>query len=112
MAIRLPFYTESSFTYSINLGNTNYNFEFNWMDRTERWYMTLSDTFGNVIQSNIKLVPNLYLVRPHEDFVEGANLYLLRETSNTSVMVTRDNIGVGKEFNLYLVGLEEFNNDN
>lgn len=108
MALKLPFYPDSAFNYSINLGENTYKLFFSWVDRTESWYLTIQDSSDNIVQKRIKLKPNMYLVRPHLPFVNGSNLYLLRETSNLNSIVTRDNIGEGKDFNLFLVEDKEF----
>lgn len=86
-------------TQVITLGGTTFNLELKYKERTQRWYMTLSDIDGNPLVTEKKIVDGQSLTGLWD--IEGlfGDIWCER-VYGLDVYPTRDTLGIGKAFNL------------
>lgn len=89
---------------TLSLGGIIYKLRFTYNERDNkdmgRWRITLSDEFGNTIFSGIKLLEVQDLLGGYKpDAFEGSLLVMqMRDTPDSVIF---DNIGIGKDYELW-----------
>ena len=51
------------YSFRTNLDGIDYQFNFDWFEREDRWYMAISTTEGQVLCSNVKVLANWPMLR-------------------------------------------------
>lgn len=92
---------------SVKLGEQMYTIELVYKQRTDRWYMTLSDTEGNHLLTEKKCVTGQTLTGLHGLDGFGGYLYVQR-TYGKEDYPSRHNFGAGKEFELLYFSEDEY----
>lgn len=95
-------------TQVVTLGDSVFVIELKYKARNKRWYMTLRDTDNNILLAEKKCVPTELLTGLYD--IEGlyGDIYVERVYGN-SAYPSRDNFGIGKEFELRYFTEEEIN---
>lgn len=91
---------------TVSLSGRNYIFEVSYNERSKRWYIDISLSGSDVVNS-VKVMENYDLTGRYclQDFPDGELFCArLRETSDP---VGRDNFGIGKDYELLYLTLEE-----
>lgn len=106
MPVSIPTPNTANTKQSITLGGKEYEFTQKFNERDSRWRLSISLS-GEVIISGIKLVENRRLLSRYilSDFDHG-DLFCMRRKS-TSEDVGRNNLGIGKEYELIYLTNEE-----
>lgn len=104
---RIPVPDSANPTITVSLGGKTYNFTYSFNSISGRYYLDISYQ-GNLIIPSLKLLPNTYLLKKYalSDFSHGD--LILINIGSTTEEAGRDNIGIGKPYELFYVSNEEF----
>jgi hypothetical protein len=103
MIVQLPLSTDTPQTFSIQLGDSTYQFTLRWNDRSSVWQMDMADaTSGDAIVSGIGLVLGTDLLLPYSLGIGG--LMVVDETG-THTEATLDSLG--STTNVYWLSSDE-----
>ncbi|AXN57384.1 structural protein [Erwinia phage Tian] len=93
-------------TQTVTLDKIPFLIELRFKSRQERWYLTIKDTDGNILISEVKCVPNTTLTGRY-GLPEIYGDIFVERFYGSSEYPTRNNFGIGKEFGLVYQPLEE-----
>lgn len=84
MPVILPFDSDdANYDFSTTLDGTLYAFDVHWNGRANAWYIAVSDQFGNLIATGIKIVIGVVLGDTCTDPRFPAGALLAFDTANT-----------------------------
>lgn len=107
MALSLNVPVSPSAFYNMSIENNSYKFSFRWQTRGKCWYFSMEDSKGNVISRNVKLTPNMSLMRQNLDKAPKGSLQIIKRTNDFKQIPGRSNVGPGKDFELMYYSVEE-----
>lgn len=86
MAITLPTRTDAArYDFVISLAGTNYKFLFDWNERDQAWFMTISTEAGEVIWAGQRVVINVGLGNHLADARLPVGLLRAEDTTNSGL---------------------------
>ncbi|WP_400217233.1 phage baseplate plug protein [Escherichia coli] len=88
------------------LGGQTFNIEMKYKERTKRWYLTLINSDGEILLSEKKCLNQMFITEPYVITGFDGGLFVERVYGDDTYP-TRDNFGVGKEFELKYFPKEE-----
>lgn len=107
MALNIPIPNSSYSEQEVSLSGVKYNFIFRYIGRDQRWRIDIFDNNKDPIIHGIKIMENQDLTgRYNLPSFSNGNLYCLRVKQDLTP-VSRDNIGLGKAYNLLYFSNEE-----
>lgn len=91
----------------VSLGGESYSFKFSFNSTNDKYYLDIIYQ-GVTIISGLKLIPNVYLLKKYalSNFSHGDLIVV--NMNNTPDDVGRDNLGIGKPYELFYISNEEF----
>jgi hypothetical protein len=99
MPLLVPVLDQAHHEYTITLDEHNISLGFMWQDASASWFMQLKDNSGEIVQDYVKVLPEVPLARRGNiDFGEFNLFAVAVDRSNPDQIITRDNLGIGKEF--------------
>lgn len=110
--IPTPEYSNNDISVSIN--GVSYRLLVQWMERQEAWYLSISNTDGSPVISNIRMDYGINLLEQYNITIfEGARLFLTRSASRNEPL-TFNNLGLDRFYTLAYATdqeLEDFTNN-
>ena len=91
----LPSNTVPKQSYNVVIEDKEYKLSFTYLTRQTSWYFSISDVEGNLIVSNVRLVPNIYLLTQYQsdDLPKGDFIIYYKSYSYPSCPeITFDNL--------------------
>jgi hypothetical protein len=106
MALKINVPDSANTQSNVSLGGSNYLFDFTFNDRDGRYRLTISLNGESVI-SGLKLIENVIITQKYDlpDFDHGE--LLLVKIKDTTDPAGRNNIGIGKAYELIYLSNEE-----
>jgi hypothetical protein len=98
-------------SYLTTIENETFRFVFRWSTRAEVWHLDIFASDGTSLTRGAKLVPDTPLLTTIDTRAPEGWLVVINNTSNQDVP-SRENIGVGKDFELMYFTLEELESAN
>lgn len=107
MAIILPTVEGADGTFSTTIEGKRFTFNTKWNSRSGTWHLTVSTSDGIALITGQKILPRLELILNNEELFVDGNVYAYNNIENDSELITRDNFGIGKTYQLLYVSAEE-----
>lgn len=107
MALSLNVPAAPSTFYTLSIEQRSYKFTFRWQTRGRCWYMSMEDKDGVSICRNVKLVPNMELIRQNKDKAPQGSLVVVKRTNDATQIPGRVDIGPNKDFELMYYSVAE-----
>lgn len=93
-------------TQTVTLGSEAFQLELKYKERTQRWYLSLYNSNGDVLLNERKIVPNILVTGLFQ--LEGLEGEIICEhIYGSSDYPSRNNFGLNKEFELKYLTAEE-----
>lgn len=109
MAIILPTVEGANSSFTTTLEGNRYRFNLKWNSRSETWHLSIQTDDGVPIITGQKVLPRLETVLHNEELFADGNVFAISSILDDDELITRDNLGVGKTYQLYYVPQEEAN---
>lgn len=93
-------------SYLTTIENETFRFVFRWNTRASVWHLDVFASDGEALTVGAKLVPNIPLIRTTSIKAPNGLLIVVNNTTNQSIP-NKENIGVGKDFELVYLTEEE-----
>lgn len=106
MALYIPVPDTEWSTQTVTLDKTPFVLELRFKGRQERWYLTIKDTDGNILISEVKCVPNT-TVTGRYGLPEISGDIFVERFFGEEEYPTRNDFGIDKAFGLVYQTLEE-----
>lgn len=91
---------------TLSLNGVIYTLDFKYNSRDSRWYFTLLDSNSVVIKHSIKIVEGVSLLQRYKFDNFSGDMFCM-EVRRTDEVVTRHNLGIGKDYELVYFNQQE-----
>lgn len=107
MAKILPVTNQPAYEVSVVLDGKSFLIKSRWNTRTGSWYLAIDDSQGNPVIGFEKISERQQIITYNLDNFANGNLFAFPTNSSSDRPLTRENFGVGLEWELVYLSFDE-----